>query len=134
MKDLGQTKGVALKVWTLLLVVFALGAIVGASIDAVFRSREAPGQSMPSMRDSRAYFEVLRRELALGDHQTSEINAILDESREEYRAVCAEVRPRYDALREKVRGRIRSVLSPEQQERFNSMVLQEDCAKCPASR
>lgn len=125
----GQGK-VWLKVWGALMMVFALGCVTGIAIDGIYRSQSAATPSS-SMRDTDAYFDRLTRELDLNGEQAAAIRDILEETRGQYRAVCAEVRPRYDTLREQARGRMRMLLSADQQKRFDSIVLQEDCNTCP---
>lgn len=123
-----------LKVWGAFLVVFALGGVTGALLDGVYRLRAGSGAGnpivAPSMRDPDAYFETLKRELTFSGDQSSAVRAILDRTRDDYRAVCADVRPRYDSVRERTRGQMRALLTPEQQQRFDTIITQEDC-KCP---
>lgn len=120
------------KIWGAFLIVFALGGATGASLDGIYRSREP--ESIPvaavSLRDTDAYFETLKRELTLNDEQASSMRAILDRTRDDYKAVCADVRPRYDVVREKARGQMRALLAVDQQQRFDTIVTQEDC-RCP---
>ena len=126
-----------LKIWGAFLIVFALGGVTGASLDGIYRSRSNATQSNQlaavSMRDTDAYFETLKRELTLNDEQASSMRAILDRTRDDYKAVCADVRPRYDVVRERARGQMRAVLAADQQQRFDSIVTQEDC-RCPESK
>jgi hypothetical protein len=121
-----------LKSLAVLLVVFALGGVTGAALDGLYRLRASaqPPVTAPSMRDTDAYFDTLKRELTLSDEQASSMRAILDRTREDYKAVCADVRPRYDVVRERARGQMRALLNAEQQPRFDSIITQEDC-RCP---
>jgi hypothetical protein len=118
------------KVWGMLLVVFVLGGVTGAAIDGLYRSRAAEVFIAPSMRNTEAYFEILKRELNLTPDQEAAISAILDETSNDYKKVCAEVRPRYDVVRERARERMRALLVAEQQKRFDSIITQENC-NCP---
>lgn len=123
----------SLKVWGAFLIVFALGGATGASLEGIYRSRDAatPNSTPPvSIRDTDAYFETLKRELTLNTEQASAMRAILDQTRDDYKAVCADVRPRYDVVRERARGQMRALLTADQQQRFDSIVTQEDC-RCP---
>lgn len=122
-----------LKVWGALLIVFALGCVTGIAIDGIYRSR-ASNNLPASIRDGDAYFERLKRELDLNSEQATAMRAILEQTRGEYKAICAEVRPRYDVLRERARERMRALLSAEQQQNFDSMIMQEDCNTCPDRR
>ncbi|MEK6409684.1 MAG: hypothetical protein AABN34_22400 [Acidobacteriota bacterium] len=122
------------KIWGAFLIVFALGGVTGASLDGIYRSRSNTTQgnqtAAVSIRDTDAYFETLKRELTLNDEQASSMRAILDRTRDDYKAVCADVRPRYDVVRERARGQMRALLAADQQERFDTIVTQEDC-RCP---
>lgn len=123
-----------LKVWSIAAVIFALGCVTGAAVDGLYRTRikdPAVAQTAAvSMRDTEAYFATLQRELALDEKQSSAMREILEKTREEYKAVCADVRPRYDVVRERARTAMRTLLSAEQQPRFDSIVTAEDC-RCP---
>jgi hypothetical protein len=122
------------KAWIAFLIVFALGGVTGASLDGIYRLRAETPASSPtvtiSMRDTDAYFEMLMRELTLNDDQSSAMRAILDRTRDDYKAVCADVRPRYDVVREKARNEMRVLLTPDQQQHFDSIVTAQDC-RCP---
>ena len=120
------------RAWAAFLIVFALGGVTGAAVDAIYRLRAgtvAPAAPV-SIRDTDAYFETLKRELTLNDEQSSSMRAILDRTRDDYKTVCADVRPRYDTVRERARGQMRALLTADQQPRFDSIVTAEDC-RCP---
>lgn len=120
------------KAWISFLIVFALGGVTGASLDGIYRLRATASNPAVtvSIRDTDAYFETLKRELALKDDQSEAMRAVLDRTRDDYKAVCADVRPRYDVVRERARGQMRALLTPDQQPRFDSIVTAEDC-RCP---
>ncbi|HVF57735.1 MAG TPA: hypothetical protein VM934_16400, partial [Pyrinomonadaceae bacterium] len=58
-----------------------------------------------------------------------EIRAILEQTHNEYRALRTEARPRYDAIRQNSRTRIRALLTPEQQQRFDAKVAERDARR-----
>lgn len=118
----GHTK---LKIWVVLVVVFVLGAATGASLAGLYRSRASNG---PDSRERAMHerFERMRQELNLSDQQTTAVRQILDETRNEYRALRTELRPRFDEPRMKARARIRALLNPDQQKKFDAMVAQQD--------
>jgi hypothetical protein len=122
------------KIWGSFLIVFALGGATGVSLNGIYqtRTKATPASQVAavSMRDTDAYFETLKRELTLNDEQASSMRAILDRTRDDYKSVCADVRPRYDVVRERARGQMRAVLAADQQQRFDTIVTQEDC-RCP---
>ena len=130
MRDHGK---MLLKVSALLLAVFVLGSATGAAIDGIYRARASADSRVLSMRDGEAYFETLQRQLKLNAVQASSIRLILDRTRDDYKGICAETRPRYDALRGQARMQMRALLTPEQQQRFDDIVTQENC-NCPDPR
>jgi Spy/CpxP family protein refolding chaperone len=114
-----------LKVWLVLIVVFVLGSITGAALSGLYRSR-ASGRSETSPHER---FEKMRRDLNLTDEQTKSVSAILDDTRNEYRALRAELRPRFEEPRQKARTKIRALLTPEQQQKFDAIVAQQDAQR-----
>lgn len=122
----GQTR---LKIWLVVVGIFALGCVTGASLDSVYRLRvRGAPQGMPG-RHGRDVFESMKRDLNLSDQQATEIRSILDQTRNDYRALRAEVRPRYDVLRQNSRARIRALLTPEQQKLFDAKVAERDARR-----
>jgi Spy/CpxP family protein refolding chaperone len=116
-----------LKIWLVLLAVFVLGSVTGAALTGLYRSRAA-GASGAEARERAMHerFEKMRAELNLTDQQTASVRTILDETRNEYRALRTELRPRFEEPRMKARARIRALLTPEQQQKFDAMVAQQD--------
>ena len=124
----GKTR---LKIWLVVVGVFVLGCVTGASFDSVYRLRAggAEHQEARGRRSKEELFESLKRDLSLNDNQATEVRAILDQTRNEYRALRAEVRPRYDTLRQKARGRIRALLTPQQQLLFDAKAAERDAQR-----
>ena len=114
-----------LKIWLVLLVVFVLGSVTGAALTGLYRSR-AGGGAEARERAMHDRFEKMRSELSLTDQQTTSVRTILDETRNEYRALRTELRPRFEEPRMKARARIRALLTPEQQKKFDALVAQQD--------
>ena len=50
-------------------------------------------------------------------------------ARNEYRALRTELRPRFEEPRQKARARIRALLTPEQQQKFDGMIAQQDAQR-----
>lgn len=121
-----------IKIWCVLVGIFALGGVAGGALNSMYMARSA-GENVPSLRSGDAYFETLKRELELDSYQASQMRTIIDEARVQYKSVCADVRPRYDGLRETARARMRVLLSPDQQKRFDLIVTREDC-QCPEQK
>jgi Spy/CpxP family protein refolding chaperone len=122
----GKTR---LKILLAVVGVFALGCVTGASLDSVYRLQASGSQGAQEQPGKEDFFEALRRNLKLNNQQATEIRAIVDETRGDYRQLRAEVRPRYDSIRQKARVRIRALLTPEQQQKFDTMVAQRDARR-----
>lgn len=123
-----------LKILLVLLGVFLLGGVTGASLASLYRLRgheERRGGSGGGGRGNREdkIFESMRRDLSLTEQQATEIRAILDQTRNDYRALRAEVRPRYDSVRQNARTRIRALLTPEQQKLFDARAAERDARR-----
>ena len=118
-----------LKILLVLLGVFLLGGVTGASLASLYRLR---GHERPDKRHGNhedRIFESMRRDLNLTEQQATEIRAILEQTRNDYRALRAEVRPRYDAVRQNARTRIRALLTPEQQKLFDAKAAERDARR-----
>lgn len=116
--------------WVVIVGVFVLGCVTGASLDSLYRARA--GGARGEMRGPHGpdqMVEKMRRDLNLNDQQSQQIRAILDDTRNQYKSLHTEVRPRYDAIRQQARTRIRAVLTPEQQPGFDAMVAERDAKR-----
>lgn len=119
----GRTR---LKIWLVVVGVFALGCLSGVALDGAYRLRAAAVPREGGRHEKKDIFERMRSDLSLTDEQARQVKAVLDETRGEYRTLSAECRPRYDAIRQKGRERIRALLTPEQQQRFDAKVAEHD--------
>ena len=118
-----------LKLWLAVAVVFALGCATGAFLDSAYRLRSGAGRGESRGGKREHMFEKMRRELDLDERQSTEVRRILDETRNEYRTLRTEARPRFDAIRQSARTRIRALLTPEQQQRFDAKVAELDARR-----
>jgi hypothetical protein len=122
--------GTRLKVWLVVAAVFALGGVTGALLDSAYRLRAAGGRSESrGRRDRDEMFERMRHDLDLDERQATEVRQILEQTRGDFRALRAEARPRYDAIRQSARARIRALLTPEQQRRFDDKTAELDARR-----
>ena len=127
MTERGKT---LLKIWLAVVGVFALGCVTGVSLDSVYRLRAGNGRpEVRGRRDKEEVFERMKRDLDLNDQQAAQIRAILEQTRDEYRQLRAEVRPRYDGVRQTARTRIRALLTPEQQQKFDAKIAERDARR-----
>jgi Spy/CpxP family protein refolding chaperone len=122
-----------LKIWLVVVGVFVLGCVTGAALDRVYRLR-AGNEERHEGRRRGDLFEKMKSELNLTDQQAKEIGSIIEQSREEYRALRNEVSPRYDAVRAGARARIRALLNPEQQQRFDARTAEQDARRKEGDR
>jgi Spy/CpxP family protein refolding chaperone len=118
-----------LKIWLVLLVVFLLGSVTGAALTGLYRSRAGGGGADAREKAMHERFEKMRTELNLTDQQTTSVKGILDETRNEYRTLRTELRPRFEEPRLKARARIRALLTPDQQQKFDALVAQQDAQR-----
>ncbi|HEX8459115.1 MAG TPA: hypothetical protein VF656_17615 [Pyrinomonadaceae bacterium] len=123
------------KILLVLVGVFLLGGVTGASLDSLYRVRkdrdkrsDHRGGGRGGNREERI-FESMRRDLNLTEQQATDIRAILEQTRNEYRTLRTEVRPRYDAVRQTARTRIRALLTPEQQKLFDARAAERDARR-----
>jgi Spy/CpxP family protein refolding chaperone len=120
-----------LKIWLVIVGVFLLGGVTGASLDSLYRLR-ASGDARHERGGGRRggdVFGKMKSDLNLTEQQGTEIRAIIDQSREEYRALRSEISPRYDEVRTRARTRIRALLNPEQQQRFDAEIAERDARR-----
>lgn len=96
----------------MLLIMFTVGALVGAATMHVVEGDEVPNRSRSVERDRPSLFELLE----LTPAQQTQVDAIMERRREEMDAFWLEHRPRLNAITDSARAEIRRVLTPEQQE------------------
>ncbi|PYV17091.1 MAG: hypothetical protein DMG21_09330 [Acidobacteria bacterium] len=64
----------------------------------------------------------MSRELSLTPDQTQQLTDIINDSFQKHRALDQQVGEQYRGLRADTRDRIRKILNPEQQQKFDEMV------------
>lgn len=103
----------------LMVVVFVLGCVVGAL--GVFL-----GGHMREMARHERMIDRLSADLKLSAQQRSQILGILADGHKRFDAVFQQsqdqARAQYDAIRQDVHNRIRAVLSPDQQTKFDAFI------------
>jgi Spy/CpxP family protein refolding chaperone len=116
-ESLGRVRAQGL---VLLLVSFVVGILGGMALERVRMTRRPPRP--PAERTAmRAGMPPMFERLDLTPEQHQRIEAILEQSRPLTDSVLRSSLPRLRAIRDSVRLRIREVLTPEQQERFDEM-------------
>lgn len=127
MTSVGKVK---IQVWFLILVVFLLGSVTGASIDRLFLMK---GQSVPphqgrggERRGPGRMVEQMKTDLNLTEEQTTSVRKIFDESRKEFPPWKFNECPGVKESREKTRANIRAILTSEQQKKYDDFNAQRD--------
>ena len=64
----------------------------------------------------------LKKELNLSDAQAQQISKIFDEGSQKMRDLQKQIDPQFQALHQETRARIRQVLDPDQQKKFDALV------------
>jgi Spy/CpxP family protein refolding chaperone len=126
MRDRAKT---SLKTWIVLIAVFSLGCITGIGVDGIYRSKTNASFRESRSKDREALFEKIQTDLNLTDQQSKEMRRVLDETANEFRALRGELRPKYEELRNKTRGRMRALLNPEQQQKFDTLIAEIDARR-----
>ncbi|GBC77072.1 hypothetical protein HRbin08_00541 [bacterium HR08] len=109
--------------------VFALGVALGALAMEFYqqgvRGRSPTGPPRGESARER-HLQYLIKELGLTPEQTEQVRRILDETRQEFLQLRNEMRPRFEDIRRRSRERLRAVLTPEQQAKFDELMRRMD--------
>src|SRR5262245_154042 len=120
---------VKLQVWLLIVAVFALGAVTGGSLHRLYLAKvNAPKPEGPRHpRGPARMLEKMKEDLNLNDEQITKIKTIFEDSRKEFpqSKLFAEC-PAAKEMRTRTRARVREVLTPEQQKRYDEINTQRD--------
>ena len=95
-------------------VIFVLGFAAGILALNVYRTWARGGES-------RDRFEQLAERLQLNNEQKTKVQQILGDSREQLRAVRRESEPKMNEIRREADGRLQTVLTPEQWQKFQKI-------------
>jgi predicted kinase len=103
---------------------FLLGAATGGLSTYLFYSqRPQPVYSVTEVANE------LTKRLGLEISQRAQVEEILSESRKQYKQVREQMRLQNQTVREATRTKIRTILSPEQQTRFDEWVREMDAKR-----
>jgi len=117
MNPLGRVK---IQAWILILVVFLLGGVTGASMDRLWflKGQTSPQAGRPGRGPGRMV-DRLKSDLNLTDQQTASVRTIFEDMRKEFPPSRFNECPGVKESREKQRARIRVLLTPEQQKKYD---------------
>ena len=113
-----------------LLAVFVSGTVVGALGSKLYMVKtvvagQHPGRETPE-EWRRHYVADLTARLKLDSNQLTQLNQILDETRDEYLAVRAKYRPEMDAIHQRQVERVSAMLTPTQKTEYDQFRAERD--------
>lgn len=118
-----------LKTWLVLVFIFILGCVTGVGIGGVYLSKTNASFRDSRVRERELMFEKMRTDLSLTEAQAKEMRQVLDQTGNDFRALRSELRPKYEELRQKTRGRMRALLTAEQQQKFDALMAEIDARR-----
>jgi Spy/CpxP family protein refolding chaperone len=111
----------------LFLVVFLLGVTFGGLGDHIWNQRVSGGTAAINTKPTRnEVMEDLTQRLNLTPEQQKQIGAAIDETRAKWQALYAPLDGQHDAIRQEGRAKMRAVLTPEQQAKFDDFLKRLD--------
>ncbi len=107
------------------LLIFILGVTCGTLVThMIYKARiETIISGGPEMREEHLV-KRLSRKLGLDSQQREQIKAILDETQSEMRLVRKQLQPQIEDILEKGQVKIRQILRPEQQEKYEKIITE----------
>ena len=115
-----------------LALMFLLGAlVVGGALGFTADRVMLRDQISTRNRDQRALRERMADDLGLSPTQRATLDSILDERHERITALMQPIKPQLDAVKDTARQRIRQMLTPEQQAKWDDMQRQMRTANAP---
>jgi Spy/CpxP family protein refolding chaperone len=113
----------------LVFVVFLLGLLVGSVGNHLWGERVWGRQEMgtrPSPPSRQQVVNDLTRELQLTPDQQKQLGPIIDDTRAQVRALYTPLDAQHEQIRQQGRARIRAILTPEQQPKFDQFMQRID--------
>lgn len=115
------------KAVVLVSVLFLLGIALGSVGTYLVTSRVLAARPQPALgRQPGRTMALFTRDLNLNPDQQKQIQAIFNDTRARYAELHAKLDPEYEQVRQDGRDRIRQVLTPEQQPKFEELLRQMD--------
>jgi Spy/CpxP family protein refolding chaperone len=107
--------------------VFGGGAVTGAFGHYLWTETTVSATTKRKPEDfRRAYISEMRSRLSLSDEQASQIEKILDRTRERYREFRERTKPEMDQIHNDQTNDIKSVLRPEQMIEYDKMRIERE--------
>ncbi len=109
-----------------------IALVLGAGVGFVAARYCAPGLFQYHWSRGKFQQRLLDRfssKLQLSPEQHTQVGAILEAKRQKIDALRAEIRPRFEDIRTTTSAEIRQLLTPEQQQKFDTMQAEWDARK-----
>ena len=97
-------------------IIFVLGFVAGIMALNVYRGLARNGERHPGNR-----IEMLAERLQLSEEQKTKVQEIFNDTREQVRALRRESEPKMNEIRRQADGRLQTVLTPEQWQKFQTV-------------
>jgi Spy/CpxP family protein refolding chaperone len=115
--------------WATLSLTLVLGMSLGILLDRFVLDRDDSRTQRRHRDGSDHFLTKLERELDLSSEQKAQLEKVLAANRQKARDFWKHTRGSYAELRQEFRQEIRTVLTPEQQKRFDEMMAKEDARR-----
>lgn len=111
----------------LFLVVFVLGVTFGALGEHIWNQRVSGEPAAINTNPTRnQVMEDMKQRLALTPDQERQIGIAVDDTRAKWKALYAPLDSQHEAIRQEGRAKMRAVLTPEQQVKFDDFLKRLD--------
>lgn len=110
----------------LVMVVFALGIVLGGLAVHVWGDRIWAQQPTTGMRSRNQVVADFTRELSLTSDQQRQLASVVDETRAKWRALYAPLDEQHELIRQQGREKIRAFLTPDQRPKFEEFLKRLD--------
>jgi hypothetical protein len=108
----------------LVIVVFALGVLLGGLGTHLWGERVWGQQSVPKTRDQ--LVARLTHEVGLTPEQQKQVTAIIDDTRAQWKVIYAPVDVQKEQIRQQSRDKLRALMTPEQRVKLESFFHELD--------
>ena len=106
---------------------FLLGLLSGGLVTYILQNRQATQASTVT-----TILNEVDQRVSLRTEQRTEVDAILQDTRQQYKTLKEQTRPQYETIRQAAREKIRRLLDQQQQARFEQYVQELDAKRAAA--
>ncbi|HET6143248.1 MAG TPA: hypothetical protein VFE02_07040 [Candidatus Acidoferrales bacterium] len=114
------------KAYLIVFVLFILGIALGSVGTYLVTMRVQAARPVGPGAGAPSHMAMFTRDLNLSPDQQTQVQAILNDTRAHYAELHQKLDPEYEQVRHESRERIRHILTPEQQPKFEELLRQMD--------